>query len=57
MCVCVAAAGTAASESSSSGVQWDETSGLPESEHTGGDDAGVSVLFTAHRVDLKISVI
>lgn len=32
------AAGTAASESSSSGVQRDETSGLPESEHTGGDD-------------------
>lgn len=34
------AAGTAASEGSSSGVEWDETSGLPESEHAGGDDAG-----------------
>lgn len=33
------ASGTAASESSSSGVQWDEASvSLPESEHAGGDD-------------------
>lgn len=37
------AAGSAASEGSSSGVQRDEVSGLPEPEHTGGDDAGVSL--------------
>lgn len=40
------AAGTAASEGSSSGVQWDEISGVPESEHAGGDDAGVSLHHT-----------
>lgn len=43
MVVLCAAAGTAASEGSSSGVQRDEVSGLPEPEHSGGDDAGVSL--------------
>lgn len=40
-----AAAGAATSESSSSGVKWDEASGLPESEHVGGNDTGVSVAY------------
>lgn len=38
------AAGTAASEGSSSGVERDEVAGIPEPEHTGGDDAGVRIL-------------
>lgn len=52
VCVCVCpAAGAAASEGSSSGVQWDEVSGLPESEHAGGDDLGVRLfilIFITH---------
>ena len=47
-CLCAPAAGTAASESPSSGVKWYEASGLPESEHSSGDDAGVGVLFAHH---------
>lgn len=43
-----AAAGTAASEGSASGVQRDEVSGVPESEHPGGDDTGVSLHTTLH---------
>lgn len=37
------AAGTAASEGPPPGVQRDEVPGVPEPEHTGGDDAGVSL--------------
>lgn len=44
-----AASGAASSESAPSSVQWDETSGLSEPEHAGGDDAWVSGRRTPRR--------
>lgn len=40
--VVFAAAGPTASEASPPGLEWDEVAGIPEPEHLGGNDAGVS---------------